>query len=206
MGKAPEGVNVYSSLYAYLPSVKKEGDHGVKWEYVSATTETLGWIMNRATGRSWVDLFEEMIYQQINPRRDATIMVDSQGKEVAAGGMSMTLRDVGRFAYLVANDGRFEGSQVVPLEVIQTIKGGGDPDKFTSWVPGANWSYKSQWYKDIDGNMLSGWGIHGQSIQIGLDNDVIIITQSSWPVAGRGDLWARRVAFQQAVFQALESE
>ncbi|NOX50087.1 MAG: serine hydrolase, partial [Gammaproteobacteria bacterium] len=191
------------SLYDYLPSIKQEGEHGKNWEYVSATTETLGWIMNRATGKSWVELFEELVYQHLHARRDAIIMVDSKGKEIAAGGMSMTLRDVGRFAYLVSNDGRYGDKQVIPLNVVRTIKAGGDPELFTGWEPGMNYSYKSQWYKDHDANMLAGYGIHGQAIQIGLDNGIIIITQSSWPVASSAELWGRRVAYQQAVFAAL---
>jgi CubicO group peptidase (beta-lactamase class C family) len=203
LGKAPAGVNVYPSLYSYLPSLKKEGKHGKKWEYVSATTETLGWIMNRATNQSWVSLFEERIYKHIHPRRDATIIVDALGKEVAAGGMSMTLRDVGRFAYLVANDGRYEENQVLPRDVIKTIKAGGDPEKFESPLPGVVLSYKSQWYHDATTGILAGYGIHGQAIEIGLENEIIIVTQSSWPTAGAPQNWMRRTAYQKAVFEAI---
>jgi len=204
LGKAPEGVKVYPSLYAFLPTLTKEGEHGKKWEYVSATTETLGWIMSRATNKSWVELFEEMIYQHISPRRDATIIVDSLGKAAAAGGMSMTLRDVGRFAHLVSNDGRYGGKQVVPNEVIATIKKGGDKSKFRSFLPDSSeQSYKSQWYHDGASETLSGFGINGQAIEIGLNNQVIIITQSSWPAAGTPQHWMRRIAYRKAVHEAL---
>ncbi len=201
LGKAPAGVKTYSSLYDYLPSIQKEGEHGLKWEYVSATTETLGWIMSRATNKSWVELFEETIYQDINPRRDALVIVDSLGKEVSAGGLGMTLRDVGRFAMLISNNGRQGSKQIIPKEVVKKIKAGGDPDKYQSNSPGSRWSYKSQWYRELNAGVLSAYGIHGQSIQIGLDNDIIIITQSSWPVAGSDELWRMRAAYQKAVFK-----
>ncbi len=204
LGKAHKGVKAYPSLYDYLPSIQKEGEHGKKWEYVSATTETLGWIMSRATGKSWVQLFEETFYQSLGPRRDALVIVDSKGKEVSAGGMSMTLRDAGRFAYMISNDGRLGNKQIIPEEVVKTIKAGGDPDKYDSGTPGSRWSYKSQWYRELNEGILAGYGIHGQSIHIGLDNDIIIITQSSWPVAGSDELWGLRTAYQKAVFEALE--
>ena len=203
LGTPPKNVEAYASLYEFLPSIEKEGRHGLEWEYVSATTETLGWIMNRVTSKSWVQLFQETIYQHLQPRRDASIIVDAKGKEVAAGGMSMTLRDVGRFAYLVSNNGKFGGKQIIPEQVIKTIKAGGDPEKFPTRMPGFKTSYKSQWYKDITNGILGGYGIHGQAIQIGLDNDIIIITQSSWQTSGTDEQWGRRTAFQQAVFDAL---
>ncbi|WCL53243.1 serine hydrolase domain-containing protein [Gimibacter soli] len=204
LAPAPEGVKVYPSMYDYLPTISKQGNHGEAWRYISATTEVLAWIMSRASGQSWGELFEQRIYSKLGADRDASVIVDPHGIAFAAGGMSITARDGARFAQMIANDGKFNGQQVVPAKVVKKIKQGGDPTKFKSQRPGGEQrSYFSQWYLDPEISQLGAWGIHGQAFQIDMEGGIVIVTQSSWPVAGTTELWDRRAAFERAVHKAL---
>lgn len=206
LGSPPAGVSVKPGLYDFVRSLKKKGEHGQTYQYVTATSEALAWIVARATGKSWADHLEERIFQKLRPERDAFVIVDAMGTQTGAGGLAFTLRDVGRFAQMLANNGRFNGQQILPERVVAKIRAGGNPQHWHTypWETGTN-SYTSQWYVDTAAKIVRAMGIHGQMIEIDYDNDQVIVVQSSWPSAAPPDpgYWTRHYAFGRAVAAAL---
>lgn len=206
LGSPPPGVTVKPGLYDFVRALKKKGEHGQTYQYVTATSEALAWIVARATGKSWADHLEERIFQKLRPERDAFVIVDAIGTQTGAGGLAFTLRDVGRFAQMLANNGRFNGQQILPERVVARIRAGGNPGHWHSypWETGVN-SYTSQWYVDTSAHIVRAMGIHGQLIEIDYDNDQVVVVQSSWPSAAPPDpaYWTRHYAFGRAVAAAL---
>ncbi len=206
LGQPPAGVVAAPSLYAFLKTLGKKDEHGQFFDYVTPTSEVLGWIVARAAGANWADVFEERIYRALGAERDAFVLVDDEGTQTAAGGLALTLRDAARFAQMISDDGMFGGRRVLPAEVVARIKAGGDSRRWREglWGWTGKYSYGSQWYVQHDAAILSALGIHGQSVHIGLDNDVVVVLQGSWPVAGGPGYWDRRAAFVAAAISALE--
>jgi CubicO group peptidase (beta-lactamase class C family) len=180
---APAQYGQFESLYQYLPSLKKRGSHGGFFHYVTATTEALAWVMERACGKACHQLLEG-IWSQLGCERDGYFLADPWGRNVAGAGFSATLRDMARFGRLLANDGRHAGRQLLSSEAIAGIVAGADPavyatsPDFSAWTPGA--SYRSQWYvfNDHSQALLAG-GIHGQYLFIDKPSGVVIVKQSS---------------------------
>ena len=184
---APGQYAQFESLYQYLPSLRKRGEHGGFFHYVTATTEALAWVMERACGKPCSDLLEN-IWRQLGCQRDGYFLADPWGRNVAGAGFSATLRDMGRFGRLLANRGRHNGQQLLPADAIERIARGGDPAiyaanaEFSQWAPGA--SYRSQWYLFNDHSQaLMACGIHGQYLFVDLPSQVVIVKQSSLPAA-----------------------
>ena len=50
---APPGSNAAKSMAEFLPTLKKEGEHGTAFAYKSVDTEVLGWLLQRVTGKSY---------------------------------------------------------------------------------------------------------------------------------------------------------
>lgn len=184
---APAEYAQYESLYQYLPALRKRCEHGGLFHYVTATTEVLAWVMERASGVSCAEQLQA-IWQQLGCERDGHFMADPWGRSVAGAGFNATLRDMGRFGLMLANGGLVEGQQVIDQAVIDAIAAGADPaiygvhKDFSEWTPGA--SYRSQWYVFNDHSpAIMASGIHGQYLFVDFTSDVVIVKQSSLPEA-----------------------
>jgi CubicO group peptidase (beta-lactamase class C family) len=182
---APAGYEGPASLYDYLPTLKKQGDHGKDFHYVTANTEVLGWVVERVTGKPFAKVFEERIYSRLGAERDAFYAVDPHGKAIAGGGLNLSARDMLRLALMMANDGKFNGQQIVPAAIVARIAKGGTP-RPSLWGNengGSDHSYRSQWYIYHPTGTVSAAGIHGQTIHVSRDRDVAMVVQSSYPDA-----------------------
>ena len=185
---APPGHGQHASLYEYLPSLKKRGEHGAAFHYVTACTEVLAWTLERAGGRSCAALLEEL-WLQLGCRRDGFFVADPWGRAVAGAGFAATLQDIGRFGRLLANRGALpDGRTLLDPAVIDALSAGGDAAlyakdlEFSEWTPGA--SYRSQWYVFRDGRpALMAGGVHGQYLYIDPAARLVVVKQSSLPSA-----------------------
>lgn len=205
---APAAYARYASLYEYLPSLQKKGEHGGFFHYVTATTEALAWVMERASGESCPAMLQR-VWQELGCERDGYFMADPWGRGVAGAGFSATLRDMGRFGLLLANGGRHQGRQLLGADTIERIAAGADPAiyaanaDFSEWTPGA--SYRSQWYVFNDHSLaLMAGGIHGQYLFIDWPSRVVIVKQSSLPEAVT-DLDADSVRMLRAIAAHLKA-
>ncbi|MBA1377163.1 serine hydrolase domain-containing protein [Pseudomonas brassicacearum] len=180
---APAEYAQFESLYQFLPSLKKQGAHGGFFHYVTATTEALAWVMERASGQSCDQLLAK-IWSQLGCERDGYFLADPWGRSVAGAGFNATLRDMARFGRLLANEGRHDGRRLLSAQTVARIAAGADPavyataPDFAEWTPGA--SYRSQWYVFNDHSQaLMAGGIHGQYLFIDKPSGVVIVKQSS---------------------------
>ncbi len=181
----PPGINASQSLYEYLPATRKKGEHGGFFHYVTATTEALAWVMERASGHSCAEHLRE-VWQGLGCERDGFFVADPWGRNVAGAGFNATLRDMARFGSLLLAKGQAQGVQLIPAAAIESVLQGGDPaiyaanENFAQWSPGA--TYKSQWYV-YPNEALLAVGIHGQILYIDFNHQVVIVKQSSLPIA-----------------------
>ena len=170
-----------SDLLTFLASIGKgEADHGTLHAYRSPNTDLAGFVLERAAGQRFHDLVETLLWQPMGAHSDAAITVDRLGVARAAGGMSVTARDLARLGDLV----RVGGRGIVPKRWIDDMRTAGDK---AIWAKGdqANLfeggSYRSYWYCPSE-NELAAIGIHGQWIWIDFSRDVVIAKQSCQPL------------------------
>jgi CubicO group peptidase (beta-lactamase class C family) len=162
------------------------GPHGKVFHYVSPNSDLLGWILERATNRSFATLLSEAIWRKLGTEFDGYVTVDRMGAPRTAGGICVTLRDLARFAEMVRNHGRVEQLQVVPEWWIEDIRSKGDPAAWAAGdmaklMPGGR--YRGKWYNlGNDRGAHCAIGIHGQWIYIDPASEVVIVKMSSQPL------------------------
>lgn len=181
----PPGIERFPSVYDWLLAFRPKGEHGGFFRYVTACTEAMGWIMERASGLPCHELFEGL-WRQLGCERDGFLLADPSGHGVVGFGFNATLRDMGRFGLMLLGRGHFNGRQVLPAAAVERLLRGNDPAayatnrEFSEWSPGA--SYKSQWYVFND-QAIMAVGIHGQWVYVDFAAEVVIVKQSSAPEA-----------------------
>jgi CubicO group peptidase (beta-lactamase class C family) len=195
-GEPPATYDGPLTIYEYLPTLKKQGEHGHAFHYVTPNTDVLGWIIRRVTGKS-VDLnIAERIWQPLGAERDGYIWLDASGNEMAGGGLNITARDAARFGQMILQRGEYNGRRVLPAAVAERILRPGDPEKFTRYYrtqPGTEWygtiahSYHDQWWSFANAHgAVAAIGVHGQYIYLDPRAEMVVVKQSSSPDAEGG--------------------
>ena len=180
------GYSGATDVYAFLPTIRKAGEHGKQFTYRTCNTEVLGWLVARTEGKRLDHVLSERIWQPLGMEQDADFLTDSTGMPFAGGGLNPVLRDMARFGEAMRCDGMGAAGQVIAREAVSAIKAGGSTDAFApagyNWIPGG--SYNSQWWT-IGGNhgVFSARGIHGQGIWIDPVAEVTIARFGSHPIA-----------------------
>ncbi len=177
------------ALYEFLGTLLKEGDHGGAFAYKTPNSEVLAWVIKRVTGQSFADVLSERIWSKLGAEEDGYLTVDSVGSESGGGGFNATLRDFARFGEMMLDKGRYNGHQIVPAKVVETIFDGGDKEAFAKagykTLPG--WSYKDMWWvSHNEHGAVMARGIHGQSIYLDPKADMVIARIASHPIAANG--------------------
>ncbi len=91
---------------------------GTEFHYAGLDSEVLGLVLSRVTHHSLSDLVESQIWRKIGAESAASWIIDQTGLEVAYCCFSATLRDWGRFGVLLAQDGAWDGAQIIPKQYL----------------------------------------------------------------------------------------
>lgn len=176
-----------TSAYEFLIGLQRTGRHGERFQYCSAVTDALAWVLERVADRRYPQILEEELWSLIGVEHDATITVDRAGFGVANGGVSCTLRDLARFGRVVLASGDGPVGPVIPADWLAEPRAGGDRrlvqgTLLTELHPRG--SYHNQWWctGDADG-CFYGVGIYGQYLWLNPAADVVIAKFSTLPKA-----------------------
>ncbi len=160
--------------------------HGGPFRYVSANTDLLGWVVERAAGRSVATLLSTLLWQPMGAAIEAAITLDRAGAARCTGGLCASARDFARLGQLVAQGGRRDGVAIVPEPWIDDIARDGDRDawrrgEFAAAFGLRSMSYRSGWYVTHDEpTTLSAMGVHGQTLFVDRANRVVVAKLSSF--------------------------
>ena len=177
----------FHSFFTSLAASSGARPHGGPFNYVSANTDLLGWVIERASGQPFAEVASALLWKPLGAQQSALITVDSKGAPRTTVGICATLRDFARFGQLVARGGRRGSKQILPEAWLDDMAENGDRE---AWNKGA-WTQGS--YAGLDMHYRSGWcvfneapkmlhatGIHGQNLYVDRTNDIVVAKVSSW--------------------------
>jgi CubicO group peptidase (beta-lactamase class C family) len=206
----PKDYNGPDGAYALLMSAKPAGEHGTgPFRYDNASTQALGWVMQRATGKSMSQLFSERFWTPLGAQQDADMVLDVKKAEWTAAGMSANLRDLARFGEMMRLNGVFNGKRIVPREIVADIREGGDKaalaaSPFGRSRPGG--SYHSQWWINHDAyDSYNCAGHFGQRVWIAPKGETVIV-QFSTDMRDGTELEPLRQRTYRTIVEALKAE
>jgi CubicO group peptidase (beta-lactamase class C family) len=195
-GETEEGVR------AALPRIGQAGQTP-GFAYRTPVTDVIGWCLVRATGTPLAVLLSELIWKDIGAATTASWVRDTGGHEIAATGLNATLRDVGRLAQMLVDQGRVGRNQVIAPDIVARIAEGGDRAAFAEagMATRPGWSYRSHWWVPPEPRRLRALGVYGQQLLVDIPNRLAIVRFGSHPVASN----AATDSLHEAAFAALEA-
>jgi len=160
-----------------------EAAHGERFSYRSIETEVLAHAMERVTAQRLPDIISDRLWKPLGCEEDANITVDPTGYGLACGGISVTLRDLARFARALVGDGRAQGRRVIPRAWISDIRRGThglfDDESRHDFPKGC---YRNQfWIEDVRSERHLCLGVFGQLVYISPETNFVAVKLSSWP-------------------------
>ena len=130
---------------------ERSGPDGGPFHYVSTNTDLLGWILERASGVRFADLLSALLWKPMGAQCSAYITVDRLGAPRCAGGICTTTMDLARVGQLIVQNGRRNGTPIIPARWIEDMLGGGDPKAWAagdliSYFGDRAMHYRNKWY------------------------------------------------------------
>lgn len=196
----------FDNVMDYFKSVKPGDNHEELFHYVSLNSEVLGMIIKKVTGKQPSEVMSEKIWSNIGAEHDGYIARSPNGYEMVSGMINSTLRDAARLGQLMLNEGMYNGKQVIPKSVVQTIAKGGSIDKFAQSKRGLlfkNYHYKNQWWH-TDKEAYFGKGLFGQWIYVDPSSETVIVkfTTSDIPTSTEYD-WINNMELMEVITDKL---
>jgi CubicO group peptidase (beta-lactamase class C family) len=189
----------YQTLRSFLLSLaprisdvtKTRVEHGSEFQYCSATTDVLAWLIAHVTSVPYSELLERELWRPMGAKCNANITVDSEGLAVGNGGISCTTRDMALFGQVILNGGKApSGEQVIPPEWIKQTYSGEQ--------------YKNQWWVNINpkpngDKEIHARGIYGQYLWLDRETNTVVAKFSSNPVAKN----SQKFGIHMALFRSI---
>ena len=158
---------------------------GAKWTYSGGTTHLLGAILERSTGKPLEGYVREVLFQPLGIEQFEW-RGDFGGMPAPASGLRLLPRDFLKLGILFANDGRWNGCQIIPSAWLQQAMG---PQVEIPQAPNAlstarRSAYGFQWWYDeyeVAGDLVRvsvASGLGGQRIFIVPERDLVVVVLS----------------------------
>lgn len=181
---------------------------GTNRTYSSINTDILGEVVSNATGYTLSKYMEEKIWSKLGVENDAYWTL-SNNKELANGGLHISLRDYARFGRLYINNGVFEGEQIIPeswiKDSIETnapyLKAPHDGKPYSELGYGYQW-----WIPEGEDNEFMAIGVFGQWIYINPKKEVIIVKTGADSGFEEDDKEKKTVALFREIANAVTNE
>jgi CubicO group peptidase (beta-lactamase class C family) len=164
-------------MKAQLMKVKLVNRPGTVWTYKSIDPILLGWVLQKATGKSVAQYFEANVWKKIGTQYNASWGLDKvNGLTNTASRFQVTAIDFAKIGRLYLNKGKYNGKQVVPERwVDQSINMGSEqPASAKGWQKSA---HHYLWWIPQEGENgdYAAEGMLGQRLYIDPKTNTIIV-------------------------------
>ena len=195
--RAEEGLDVTVS---YMRSLPRDTPAGSQWVYKTGETNLIGVLVSAVTGKSLSQYLSEKIWGPFGMQQDGSWLLGSTGHEISGCCIQAATRDFARFGMFMLGGGIAGGNSVLPENWIETAT----TRQADIGVAGKGYGY--QWWTYDDGS-YAAQGIFGQGIFIDPKRNLVIASNSNWPIASdAATLGAQREGLYWMVQRAVDAE
>ncbi|MEM1001039.1 MAG: serine hydrolase [Bacteroidota bacterium] len=125
IGWSPYTDQTPNDPYEAILKMSSYKEQGLSNDYSGINTFLLSWLIEKVTGKRYTDILESEIWQPMGAENDGLMLTPKRNIMAVYGGISSTLRDLGRFGLLFVPSGPKSAISDVYLKKIQH---GGRPE------------------------------------------------------------------------------
>lgn len=174
-------------------------------KYLSINTEVLGEVITKSTGYSLSKYMEEKLWKKIGVQSNAYWTLNNN-KELAMGGLNISLRDYARFGRLYLNNGVYNKEQIIPKEWIEQSLDNSSPysraDKNNSIENAIGYGYQ-WWIPDGNEKEFLAIGVYGQFLYINPLRNIIIVKTSADFNFNKPDYEIKNIEFFRSIVESI---
>jgi CubicO group peptidase (beta-lactamase class C family) len=153
----------------------RDAPPSTRFAYASSETEVLGLVVSRAVHMTLADYLATRIWQKLGAESDAAWAIDPTGQEVAYCCFIATLRDWARLGLMLANDGAWNGQQIVPRQWLLDATAVQQSNYLRNTIA-QSWGYGYQvWILPGERRMFLLLGISGQGLFVDPESKLIMV-------------------------------
>lgn len=164
-----------SGLYELATRQKVINEPGKTFIYQSGNSQLLGYIVEKATGKTLSEYVREKLWEPIGAESEAYWALDDEnGDEKAFCCLNANARDIGKIGKLLINGGSYNGKQIISEKYIREMV---ELQKMNTEEGVANHQYGLHiWvYENAGTPVYYCRGIKGQYIFVLPDEDLVIV-------------------------------
>jgi len=176
-----------SVVQAVLQFKERAVPPGTRFNYTSADNLVLGLVLAAATGQTGSDYASEKLWGPLGAERNAVWRINRNGEELTACCFGAILRDYARLGLMLANDGKWQGRQIVPQDWLVAATSVAASDRYLKLVSTKTklgYGYQT-WLLPEPGRMFLMRGFRGQELFVDPRSKTVMVQTAVWPI-GRG--------------------
>lgn len=179
---------------------------GTAFNYNSAETFVLGVVLRGAIKKDLAAYLSEKIWKPMGAESDASWLIDSSGLEAANCCINATLRDYGRLGMLLANDGMWNGRELIPKDfVLDATDSERQPDylKPRKATPYFGYGYQT-WLYPYRTRTFQARGLFGQELIVQPESKIVVVMTAALKTADTpGNISVERNTFLGSLLTVL---
>lgn len=184
---------------------------GTVFHYSGADSFVLGVVLKAAIGGGSVsEYMSEKLWKPMGAESDASWILDSTDTPIANCCFNAVLRDYARLGMLLANDGNFNGKQIISKEyLLEATSIDLQPDVNKPRVNGKGVGYGYQfWLLPIKTRTFAMYGHYGQSVLVQPATKTVVVITSAWAENATAirQATAERSGFNLGVLRSLAAD
>jgi CubicO group peptidase (beta-lactamase class C family) len=153
----------------------REAPVDTRFHYAGAESEILGLVVTQAVKMPLTEYLERKIWGPMGAEADASWTIDTSGQETAFCCVNAVLRDWARVGMMLANDGAFNGHQIVPRQwVLDATTVQATYQRPGTATPYFGYGYQV-WLFPGPRRQFALLGIHGQSIFVDPELKLVLV-------------------------------
>ncbi len=182
--KMNDEIQMYYSTdpFAYVLSKPVRTEPGGAWYYNGGTTMLLAGLIQKFTGKTFIDFAEEVLFKPLGIT-DYEWRGDNiwrKGLPSAASGLRLRARDLAKIGALMLHQGRWADKQVVPSRWIELSSIRHTEQTNSNWSMDGIYGYGYQWWHgNFRGNwdnatVVTGTGYGGQNLFVVPERNLVV--------------------------------